>query len=68
MQTTETVGILVRQKTSSTLNGEKLRDAQKEAYERQMLHETGLYLLHHPGEVTTRRCSSTYYRTMENNE
>ena len=41
MQTTETVGILVRQKTSSTLNGEKLRDAQKEAYERQMLHEPG---------------------------
>ena len=39
--TTETVGILVRQKTSSTANGEKLRDAQKEAYERQMLHEPG---------------------------
>ena len=38
---TETVGILVRQKTSSTENGGKLRDAQREAYERQMTKEPG---------------------------
>ena len=38
---TKTIGILVRQKTSSSKNGSKLRDAQKEAYERQMLYEPG---------------------------
>ena len=36
---TETVSILVRQKTSSTQNGGKLRDAQREAYERQITKE-----------------------------
>mmetsp|Transcript_20077 Transcript_20077/g.58076 ORF Transcript_20077/g.58076 Transcript_20077/m.58076 type:complete len:233 (-) Transcript_20077:115-813(-) len=35
------VGILVRQKTSSKENGAKLRDAQREAYERQMKFEPG---------------------------
>ena len=36
---TETIGILVRQKATSTINGAKLRDAQREAYERQMTKE-----------------------------
>ena len=35
------IGILVRQATSSPTNGEKLRDAQREAYERQMGKEPG---------------------------
>lgn len=35
------IGILVRQATSSPENGEKLRDAQREAYERQMGKEPG---------------------------
>lgn len=35
------IGILVQQKTSSAENGGKLRDAQREAYERQMTMEPG---------------------------
>lgn len=35
------VGILARQRTSSPSNGGKLRDAQREAYERQMTFEPG---------------------------
>eukprot|EP00617_Octactis_speculum_P011784 CAMPEP_0185788448 /NCGR_PEP_ID=MMETSP1174-20130828/146093_1 /TAXON_ID=35687 /ORGANISM="Dictyocha speculum, Strain CCMP1381" /LENGTH=204 /DNA_ID=CAMNT_0028482137 /DNA_START=18 /DNA_END=632 /DNA_ORIENTATION=+ len=35
------IGILVRQKSSGEKNGRKLRDAQREAYERQMALEPG---------------------------
>lgn len=37
----QTIGILVRQRTSSETNGYKLRDAQRENYERQMTKEPG---------------------------
>lgn len=38
---TETLGILVRQKAANTGKGGQLRDAQREAYERQMVKEPG---------------------------
>ena len=40
-EATDNIGILVRQNTQSHVNGMKLRDSQREAYERQMKYEPG---------------------------